>query len=83
MTSALGGEILALDGPAGSPGTGDELGDLFRHAAERFAPNLWLAELVRVPAGAGGAPDAAGRRRSTASAGRCAWRAAALGSRCA
>jgi hypothetical protein len=51
VTSALGGEILALDGRPALQVMGDELGDLFRHAAERFAPDLWLAERSASPAG--------------------------------
>ena len=44
VTSALEGEILALDGRPALAVLTEELGDLFRHAGERFAPNLWVAD---------------------------------------
>ena len=44
VTSALEGEILALDGRPALAVLTEELGDLFRHAGERFAPNLWAAD---------------------------------------
>ena len=52
VTSALDGEILALDGRSALAVLTDELGDLFRHSGRRFAPNLWAAE--RSSCGAGG-----------------------------
>ena len=52
VTSALNGEILALDGRSALAVLTDELGDLFRHSGRRFAPNLWAAE--RSSCGAGG-----------------------------
>ena len=52
VTSALDGEILALDGRPALAVLTDELGDLFRHSGRRFAPNLWAAE--RSSCGAGG-----------------------------
>jgi small ligand-binding sensory domain FIST len=52
VTSAVGGEILALDGRAALDVLTEELGDLFRHSGRRFAPQLWAAE--RVLDGGGG-----------------------------
>ena len=52
VTSALDGEILALDGRPALAVLTDELGDLFRRAGDRFAPSLWAAE--RSSCGAGG-----------------------------
>lgn len=43
VTSALGPLVLALDGRPALAVMEDELGDLFRHAGERFARTLWLA----------------------------------------
>lgn len=44
VTSAVGTDILALDGRPALEVMAEELGDLFRHAGRRFAPKLWLAE---------------------------------------
>jgi small ligand-binding sensory domain FIST len=44
VTSAVGSQILALDGRPALDVLEEELGDLFRHAGERFASSLWLAE---------------------------------------
>ncbi len=51
VTSALDGEILALDGRPALAVLTEELGDLYRHSARRFAPGLWAAE--RAIGGAG------------------------------
>lgn len=44
VTSALGSDVLALDGRPALEVMADEMGDLFRRAGGRFAGNLWLAE---------------------------------------
>lgn len=44
VTSAIGGEVLALDGRPALDVVGDELGDLFRHAGTRGHRQVWLAE---------------------------------------
>jgi small ligand-binding sensory domain FIST len=68
ITSGLGPVILGLDGRPALEVMTDELGDLYRRAGVRFAPNLWLAE-----AGAGErAPRV--RRVTVADAGRGALR---------
>jgi small ligand-binding sensory domain FIST len=62
VTSAVGGDILALDGRPAFQVMSDELGDLFRHAGDRFAPSLWLAERSAASGGA----EALRMRRITA-----------------
>lgn len=69
VTSALGPLLLALDGRPALAVMEDELGDLFRHAGERFAPSLWLAE----DSNADGAPPRL-RRVTVADRGRGALR---------
>lgn len=54
VTSAVGSDVLALDGRPALEVMTDEMGDLFRHAGGRFAGNLWLAE----PSGPAGAREA-------------------------
>ncbi|MGE3295268.1 MAG: FIST C-terminal domain-containing protein, partial [Geminicoccaceae bacterium] len=44
VTSAVDGEILALDGRPALAVMTDELGDLFRRSGRRFAPELWVSE---------------------------------------
>ena len=44
VTSALDGEILALDGRPALAVLTEELGDLFRRAGDRFAASLWVAD---------------------------------------
>lgn len=44
VTSAVGADILALDGRPALDVMAEELGDLYRHAGRRFAEKLWLAE---------------------------------------
>ena len=44
VTSAVGADVLALDGRPALEVMSDELGDLFRHAGERYASRLWLAD---------------------------------------
>jgi hypothetical protein len=52
VTSALDGEVLALDGRPALAVLTEELGDLFRHSGRKFAPNLWAAD--RSSCGSGG-----------------------------
>jgi small ligand-binding sensory domain FIST len=76
ITSGLGSLILGLDGRPALEVMTDELGDLYRRAGGRFAPNLWLAEANKADdatrAGGEGAPRV--RRVTVADAGRGALR---------
>jgi small ligand-binding sensory domain FIST len=72
ITSGLGPLILGLDGRPALEVMTEELGDLYRRAGERFAPNLWLAEADGATRAGEGAPRV--RRVTVADAGRGALR---------